>query len=287
MRALLGLTLLFACGDKNEGKAGDDTAGSDNGGGDTAADTAADSGQDSSQDTDGDAGLTGGDGYGIVYAAGAGIGIDGRAPVNTTFDGDGALIGYTWSATEAPTSGDCLRVDLHTSGGVAVGTWSDGTLGGEFYGGSFTFPAEDGFHYGVAAAPQTAGTLGRDGSYTLDFATPGTISDASLSPGTVTASAVVAAGETPLIALMITVDQGGQTMTLTTPGYPDPTGAGTTVWEGQFSGPMTVSGGPLCGGGGCYGYLRGMLADDGERMVFAWQAAAAERVGGVVLLVHE
>lgn len=45
-----------------------------------------------------------------------------------------------------------------------------------------------------------------------------------------------------------------------------------------------MSGGPLCSAGSCFGYLRAVLADDGAHLLLAWQAAATERVSGVVML---
>ena len=261
---LLCTTLLLACGDKSD----DDTG------------SAAGSGDDGGTDDP----LVSGDGFGIVYAAGKNIGIDGRLPVSATFDYAGLFTAYVASENESPDMGDCTSEDTATIGGVAVGRWAGGTLVGEFYGGTFTFPEDDGFHYGVVAKPQDTGVLGLDGAYSLAWATPATISDASLSPGEVTAEAVVTAGEGVMVALQITVDQGGDIMTVSTPGYPDPASATTNTYEGQISGPVEISGGPYCSDGGCSGYLRGLFADDGQLLVMAWQASKEERISGVVLL---
>ena len=170
---------------------------------------------------------------------------------------------------------------------MSWGRWKDGTLGGAFYGGTFSYPADDGFHYGVAAAPQLKGSLGLDGAYTLVAATAPTLSGGSVGPGSATASATVIAGDTPMVSLQIQVVQGGETMTIQSPGYPDASLAGSTVWEGQVSGPATATGGPLCSTASCDVYLRGVFADDGHTLVIAYQAATSERVSGVVVLQQE
>ena len=112
--------------------------------------------------------LSSGTDYGIVYSGGANTppagpnpGIDHRTSISARFDTTGDLTGYPFSVSEAPTIGTSSVAELATDGVMSVGRWTNGTLGGSFYGGTLVFDAGHGLPGQLAHArvvlPQLAG----------------------------------------------------------------------------------------------------------------------------------
>lgn len=226
------LPALAACG---SGGGSSGTGGSGGGSSTTSTSTSSSSGSTSSTGTGGagtggagtggagtgGAGAGGGAGlmgpYAIAYA-GTFVGVDGRRPNSATFTGS-ALDGYVASADEQPLIGTAQALDVFTDSLVLAGRWAGGTTAGTFYGKTFTFPQDGGFQYVIGSRTPTLPGSGAP-AYSLIHASPTTVSDGSLAPGSSNGAIGVAfAGDaTKVGASFQLVLPGDQTYEVTTTG---------------------------------------------------------------------
>jgi hypothetical protein len=161
--------------------------------------------------------------YALAYA-GTSIGVDLRQPTSATFSGS-ALAGYVANANEQPLIGTNTTSDVfaETAGGavplVVSGRWSGGTLAGDFYGNQFTFPTDGGLQYVIGTE---TGALPASGAptYMLSHASPTTVSDGTLAPGSSTGDlGVLFAGDGTHVGVTLQLTMpGDQTYDITTTG---------------------------------------------------------------------
>lgn len=222
--------------------------------------------------------VTGSD-FAVYYVAWPGPGFDQRYPVTATHIG-GAMQSYVASADEAPEIGSCTALDVGTHGSVAWGRWADGETAGTYYGNTYVFGPENGWHYALLDTPVTSGVFGVAGTWTQVGGTSPT-NPAGDPVGTATWEAVMVPGDPPQLALSMTATVGGITLTGTTPGWPDPAASQVTWFNGSFAGGMQLTGCP--GAGACSLSLRGRFADGGETMAVMY-TSTPDQVAGVAVL---
>jgi hypothetical protein len=140
--------------------------------------------------------------YDIVYG-GARLGVDLRSDVMPVFDASGALIAYSAGADEAPSLGTSHVSDVGGDGTVSVGRWNAGKMGGVFQPSTFSWTANEGFHYAIgqrsAAIPTTGSTR-----YDLLAATAPTLGGGAFKPGTASGSVNIAWTDPPRVAVDLT-----------------------------------------------------------------------------------
>ena len=263
---LMGFVLAVGCGDGD-----DDLGGADATPDVSPADASPDSMSDAAQDSS--AVPTIGTPHAVMYSASGGIGIDMRPNSTATFDDSGVMTGYEAGAQEKPLLGTLTNSELKVVGspgdhGVAIGRWSDGNMAGEYYGGTYTFSATQGFHYAVGST----GTLPATGdkTYTVTGSTKVTGDDGNLMLGTVTGTAKATFGSVGRLALELTVAVPGDMnfSVSTAGGLADPSQSGIMLTGASFFGNdvAAVSGGTACATG-CKLNLRGLVAGESAELL--------------------
>lgn len=138
-----------------------------------------------------------------LLCTGAGLGIDARQDVMPVFDATGALTAYTAGADEAPTLGTSRVSEVGGDDTVSVGRWNAGKMGGVFQPSTFSWTANEGFHYAIgrrsAAIPTTGSTR-----YDVLAATAPTLGGGAFKPGTASGSVNIAWTDPPRVAVDLT-----------------------------------------------------------------------------------
>lgn len=146
--------------------------------------------------------------YSLVYA-GTAVGVDLRPAKSATIT-DGKMMGYVFNADESPLVGTNQVYDVGGDGPVIWGRWGGGVTGGKFYNpGTFTLPANGGFHYALGKPTATLPASGNP-AYVVAGSTSTTVSDGTLTPGKVSGTAaVVFAGDKTKVGVTLKLDLPG------------------------------------------------------------------------------
>ncbi len=227
---------------------------------------------------DTDAPVTGTD-FAVYYVAWPGPGFDQRYPVTATHIG-GAMQSYVASPDESPEIGSCSALDVGVHGSVAWGRWADGETAGTYYGNTYVFGPENGWHYALLDTPVTSGAFGVAGAWAQVGATS-TTTPGGDPVGTTTWEAVMVPGDPPQLALSMTATVGGTTLQGATPGWPDAAKSKITWFNGSFAGGMDLTGCPAPGP--CTLSVRGRFADGGETMALMYTSVPDQWAGVAVL----
>lgn len=306
MRQALLLTLgaagllLFACGSdtsngSSSGDAGGDAgASSSSSSSSSGASSTSSSGSSGTEDAGAD-GSSGGDGgsdppYAVVYSAASPIGIDQRTPVAATFATNGALDSYTYAADEAPERGTGAVYNVFKDANAGVGRWSDGQLGGKFYGNPMPLlNNKQGYHYGWVLRPASI-PAPVAATYAVLGASQPTMDDGTTAIGTATTGSMATAvdGATMRVGIELSVvmpDDGSYTVTTTggtaTPATSPIVANGTQLgFAGTAS--VTTATGAACSGGACTANIRAMRSANNERIVIAFVITSAGATGKAV-----
>jgi hypothetical protein len=231
----------------------------------------------------------------IVYA-GTSVGVDMRETTDDSFNGL-ALTSYVASADERPELGTNQVKDASGDAFAVIGRWAGGTTGGKLYNagnmGLLDFPANGGFQYAIGQGSDSLPSSGVT-AYTLKSKTTATVSDGSLSPGTISGSlAADFTGAGSKIGFSLTLDlPGDATYTIaTTGGAANPSTSGTVVdafVKGSFAAniPITSTGAACKSGAVCTGTVFGFVAGpNADRValvahVFAGAGGSPKSVSG-------
>jgi hypothetical protein len=235
----------------------------------------------------------------LAYA-GTNVGIDMRpiAVGKAKFDG-AKLISYESSDDERPELGTNQVNEVTGDEFVAIGRWSGGTTAGKFYqvhgDGLIPLPEKGGFHYAIGnfldPLPASGG-----GTYSELAKTSATVSDGSLSPGTITGSlAVNFAGATSKIGFSITLEvPGDASYTLATTGGTSDLSTSEAQFasgniKGAFFANLTVTNAGAACAGSCSGAIDGFVAGpNAERIalvahVYKGSGGSPKSVAGAIV----
>lgn len=240
-------------------------------------------------------GLVSGPAHVISYAAGDEIGIDTRVPVSATFNASSELVGYVSDLNEftmdeeRPLLGTNMVSDAGHTDLVGWGRWSGGTMDGNFYGNTFSYLPDQGFHYVVAPGAGLPKDTSGTGEYVLIGATGTTLAAGGAAPGSATGSVQVAFGDPPSVAIHLEATVDGETYILETSGFPGGSNelpindlTGTT-----FGGTLGTTGGGPCGGS-CQSYVQGFFAADGSVIGIAYQVGlGTNRISGTAAFARQ